>query len=100
MTGAIGASIAFFAGLFVNTGCFIFSWHGYRLAQRAEELPGGQGYAAAGKIVNKFLLRFYALGFVFFLVGGIITLVYVKHAVSEFQQATQVLEQLKGVTGR
>jgi hypothetical protein len=97
MTGAIGASIAFFAGLFINTGCFLFSWHGYQLAKKAEDLPGGQGYAAAGKIVNKFFLKFYALGFIFFLVGGIITLVYAKHFVN---QGMQGLDQLKGLMGQ
>jgi hypothetical protein len=97
MTGAIGASIAFFAGLFVNTGCFLFSWHGYQLAKKAEEMPGGQGYAAAGKMVNKFFLRFYALAFIFFLVGGIITLVYAKHFVN---QGMDSMNQLKGLLGQ
>jgi hypothetical protein len=97
MTGAIGASIAFFAGLFVNTGCFLFSWHGYQLAKKAEEMPGGQGYAAAGKMVNKFFLKFYALAFIFFLVGGIITLVYAKRLVN---QGVDSMNQLKGLLGQ
>jgi hypothetical protein len=94
MMGAIGASIAFFAGLFVNTGCFIFCWHGYKLALKAEELPGGQGYAAAGKMVNKFFLKFYALAFVFFLVGGIIAYKYAKPQIDQMQQ---LLQGLKGL---
>src|SRR5207244_1133408 len=56
MLGMIGASIAFFAGVLVSAGCVIFCRHGIRLAEKAETLPGGQGFAAAGKMVNKFLL--------------------------------------------
>ena len=75
-----------------------------RGCERAEQrllecyhLKTGVLYAAAGKIVNKFFLKFYALGFVFFLVGGIITLVYAKHVVS---QGMQGLDQLKGLMGQ
>jgi hypothetical protein len=100
MTGVIGASIAFFAGLFVNTGCFTFCWHGYKLAKKAEELPGGQGYAAAGKMVNKFFMQFYALAFVFFLVGGIIAYRYAKPYTDQLQNSLKVLEQVKGMTGQ
>jgi hypothetical protein len=91
MTGVLGASIAFFAGIFVNTGCDLFARHGYRLAQKAEEMQSGQGYAAAGKIVNGFFLKFYALAWVFFAVGAIVTLFYVKHA------SNQIQDQLKGI---
>jgi len=97
MTGVIGASIAFFAGLFTSSGCFLLCWHGYRLARRAEEMPSGHGYAEAGKIVNKFFLKFYALGFVFFLVGGIIAFRYAKNSMDQLQNSLQGLDQLKGL---
>ncbi len=97
MTGALGVSVAFFAGIFASVGCLLFCRHGYRLAQKAEELPGGQGYAAAGKIVNQFFIKFYALAIVFFLVAAIITLVYAKRYTNQLQEQFKGLDQLKGL---
>lgn len=97
MTGAIGASIAFFAGIFVSFGCFTFCRHGYRLAQEAENHPQGRGYAVAGKLVNKFFLRFYILAIVFFIVGAVVTLFYAKQATGQIQDQLKGLDQLKDI---
>jgi hypothetical protein len=96
MTGVFGLSVAFFAGVFVNAGCLLFCRHGYRLALKAEEMPGGQGYAVAGKIVNRFFIKFYALAIVFFLVAAIITLIYAKRYTNQLQDQLKGLDQLKG----
>jgi hypothetical protein len=96
MTGALGASIAFFAGIFVSSGCFLFCWHGSKLAQRALECPGHQGYAQAGLLVNKFFLKFYAAGVIFFLIGAVVTLVYAKNYSNQLQDSLKGLDSFKG----
>lgn len=97
MTGAIGASVAYFAGIFVSSGCFLFCWHGLRLAERAARSPAGRGYAEAGKIVNRFFLTFYALGALFFLIGGLVTLFLAKRQIGGLQDQLKGLQQLQGL---
>jgi hypothetical protein len=98
MLEIIGASIVFIAGALVATGCFIFCRHGYRLAEKAETLPGAQGYAAAGKMVNKFFLRFYVLAIAFFIIVAIVAMFRVKEATGG--GLMDIFKGLKGASGQ
>jgi hypothetical protein len=94
-----GMPVGLLAGAYASAYCYLFSRHGYQFAIKAEGYPTGQGYAAAGKIINKFLLRIYGHTIALLILGGIVTLIlaiFTKHS-DPLQDTLKMLDQVKGL---
>ena len=94
--GKYSIGICLLVGAYATVHCYLFSRHGYNSAIKAEGAPSGKGYASAGKLINKFLMRAYASSIGLLLLAGIITLIFANHF-DPMKDANNMLDQLKSI---